>query len=114
MAGEVEVRPPGSEADDDGDKTDGKGERAGRHIDQPVDNARHGFSEPDRPTQRLAEHRVAVVEAARRITAPDAATSRTRAQLPDVIVGGAERRLALAPRRPARRAAHSRTADTPA
>lgn len=47
VSGEVEVRPPGAEADNHGDEPDGEGERVGRLVGQSVDHSRHGLAQHD-------------------------------------------------------------------
>ena len=47
VAGEIEVGPPGAEADDHGDQPDGNGERTERRVGQPVDHSDHRLPEHD-------------------------------------------------------------------
>jgi len=47
VSGEVEVRPPGAEADHDGDQADAEGEPADRLAGQSADDTGEGFAQHD-------------------------------------------------------------------
>lgn len=47
VSGEVEVGPPRAEPDDDGDESDGEGERVGRFVGQSVDHSGHVLAQHD-------------------------------------------------------------------